>query len=61
MRQQSADADKVKGTDWASKVAVTGDVRYRYEAISDDTLNAAPPAGVTPPTAIATAFAHAWR
>jgi cell division protein FtsB len=45
--QQSADADKVKGTDWASKVTVTGDVRYRYEAISDDTLNAAPPAGVT--------------
>jgi len=39
--QQSADADKVKGTDWASKVAVTGDLRYRYEAISDDTLNAA--------------------
>jgi cell division protein FtsB len=45
--QQSADADKVKGTDWASKVTVTGDLRYRYEAISDDTLNAAPPAGVT--------------
>jgi len=45
--QQSADADKVKGTDWASKVVVTGDLRYRYEAISDDTLNAAPPAGVT--------------
>ncbi|HKQ13082.1 MAG TPA: putative porin [Steroidobacteraceae bacterium] len=44
--QQSADADKVKGTDWASKVTVTGDLRYRYEAISDDTLNAAPPAGV---------------
>lgn len=45
--QQSADADKVKGTDWASKVTITGDVRYRYEGISDDTLNAAPPAGVT--------------
>ena len=44
--QQSADADKVKGTDWASKVTVTGDLRYRYEAISDDTLLAAPPAGV---------------
>ena len=38
---QSADVDKVKGTDWASKVAVTGDMRYRYEYISDDTLNAA--------------------
>ena len=45
--QQSADADKVKCTDWASKVTVTGDLRYRYEAISDDTLSAAPPAGVT--------------
>jgi opacity protein-like surface antigen len=45
--QQSADVDKVKGTDWASKVTVTGDLRYRYEAVSDDTLNAAPPAGVT--------------
>jgi hypothetical protein len=45
--QQSADADKVKGTDWASKVTITGDMRYRYEAISDDTLNAAPPVGVT--------------
>ena len=45
--QQSADVDKVKGTDWASKVTVTGDLRYRYEAISDDTLSAAPPAGVT--------------
>ncbi len=29
----------VKGADWAGKVALTGDVRYRYEAISDDTLN----------------------
>jgi hypothetical protein len=44
--QQAADVDKVKGTDWASKVVVTGDLRYRYEAVSDDTLNAAPPAGV---------------
>jgi FtsZ-binding cell division protein ZapB len=33
---QSADADKVRGTDWASKITLTGDVRYRYEAISDD-------------------------
>jgi hypothetical protein len=43
--QQSADADKVKGTDWASKVTVTGDMRYRYEAISDDSATNA--AGVT--------------
>ena len=33
----SAAVGKVKGADWAGKVAVTGDVRYRYEAISDDT------------------------
>lgn len=32
----SAAVAAVKGTDWASKVTVTGDVRYRYEAISDD-------------------------
>jgi hypothetical protein len=43
----SAAVGAVKGADWAGKVTVTGDVRYRYEAISDDTLNAAPPAGVT--------------
>ena len=36
---QAADADKVRGTDWASKVTITGDVRYRYEAISDDTVS----------------------
>lgn len=43
--QQSADADKVRGTDWASKVTLTGDVRYRYEAIADDSATNA--AGVT--------------
>lgn len=42
--QTSAAVGVVKGTDWASKVAVTGDIRYRYEAISDDTENAS---GVT--------------
>lgn len=42
----SAAVGAVKGADWAGKVVVTGDLRYRYEAISDDTLNAAPPAGV---------------
>ena len=45
--QQSADADRVKGADWATRVTLSGDIRYRYEYISDDTLNAAPPAGVT--------------
>jgi hypothetical protein len=35
----------VKGTDWASKVTVKGDMRYRYEAISDDTASNA--AGLT--------------
>ncbi|MET0985309.1 MAG: putative porin [Steroidobacteraceae bacterium] len=37
----SADVAKVKGADWAGKLAITGDVRYRYEGISDETLNAA--------------------
>jgi cell division protein FtsB len=41
----SAAVAAVKGTDWASKVTVTGDVRYRYEAIADDTATNA--AGVT--------------
>jgi hypothetical protein len=35
----SAAVAAVKGTDWASKVAITGDVRYRYEAITDHTLS----------------------
>lgn len=37
---QSMEVAKVKGADWAGKVAITGDIRYRYEAISDETLNA---------------------
>jgi uncharacterized protein (UPF0335 family) len=38
---QSADADKVKGADWAGRVTLAGDIRYRYEYIADDTaLNA---------------------
>jgi hypothetical protein len=37
--QQAVDVGKVKGSDWAAKVAVTGDMRYRYEMISDDTLS----------------------
>jgi hypothetical protein len=28
-----------KGADWAARVAVTGDMRYRYEIVSDDTLS----------------------
>jgi len=36
---QSMEVAKVKGADWAGKVAITGDVRYRYEMISDDTLS----------------------
>jgi len=35
---QSVEVAKVKGADWASKVALKGDLRYRYEMISDDTL-----------------------
>lgn len=39
--QQAVEVGKVKGADWAGKVAVTGDVRYRYEMIKDETANAA--------------------
>jgi len=31
---------KVRGADWAGKVALKGDIRYRYEYISDEALNA---------------------
>jgi hypothetical protein len=40
----SAAVGAVKGADWAGKVVLTGDIRYRYEAISDDTANSS---GVT--------------
>lgn len=40
-----AEVAKVKGSDWAGKVTVKGDMRYRYEAIADDTATNA--AGVT--------------
>src|SRR5262249_11545518 len=36
---QSAEVNKNKGADWASRVTVKGDMRYRYEYISDETLN----------------------
>ena len=36
----ATEINKTKGADWASRVAVKGDLRYRYEAISDETLNA---------------------
>jgi cell division protein FtsB len=36
---QQAEIAKTKGADWASRVAVKGDVRYRYEYISDATVN----------------------
>jgi len=37
----SADAAKVKGADWAGRVTVKGDMRYRHEEISDDSLTGA--------------------
>jgi hypothetical protein len=37
----AAEAAKVKGVDWASKVSVSGDLRYRYEYVGDESLNAA--------------------
>ena len=42
--QQAVEVGKVKGADWAGKVALTGDVRYRYEMISDETLSGGVPA-----------------
>jgi hypothetical protein len=37
----ASEINKTKGADWAGRVTVKGDVRYRYEAISDETLNSA--------------------
>jgi cell division protein FtsB len=37
--QHAVEVGKVKGADWAGKVAITGDMRYRYEMISDETLS----------------------
>jgi hypothetical protein len=45
LRKESAthamEAAKVKGADWAGKVSLKGDLRYRYEMISDEALNSA--------------------
>jgi hypothetical protein len=46
--QQAVDVAKAKGTDWAGKVAITGDMRYRYEYISDDTLSNVAGVGLVP-------------
>jgi hypothetical protein len=35
----AAEVAKVKGADWAGRVALKGDLRYRHEQISDETLN----------------------
>ena len=42
--QHAVEVGKVKGADWAGKIKVSGDVRYRYEMISDDTLSGGVPA-----------------
>jgi hypothetical protein len=42
----AADTAKVKGADWAGRIALKGDLRYRYEYISDQALTGAAP-GVT--------------
>jgi FtsZ-binding cell division protein ZapB len=36
--EEAANVAKVKGADWAGRLSFAGDVRYRYEAISDETL-----------------------
>jgi hypothetical protein len=45
LRKESATTasaiNNLKGSEWASRVAVTGDLRYRYEYIGDETANAA--------------------
>lgn len=46
--QQAAEVTKVKGADWAGKVAFTGDMRYRYEMISDETLSNVTGVGLVP-------------
>jgi hypothetical protein len=35
----AADAEKVRGADWATRVTLAADLRYRYEYISDQTLS----------------------
>lgn len=37
----SSEIGKTKGADWAGKVAIKGDLRYRHEQISDETVNGA--------------------
>lgn len=37
----AAEAAKVKGADWATRVTVRGDLRYRYEYIHDQAVNGA--------------------
>jgi uncharacterized protein (UPF0335 family) len=37
----TSETAKVKGADWASKVSIKGDFRYRHEQISDDALTGA--------------------
>lgn len=37
----AAEIAKVKGADWAGKVSLKGDMRYRYEMIEDDAVNGA--------------------
>jgi len=35
----AAEVSKMKGADWASRIAFKGDLRYRHEQISDETLS----------------------
>ena len=39
--QTNTVVNNLKGAEWASRVTLTADLRYRYEFISDETLNAA--------------------
>lgn len=39
LAKQSAELEKLKGADWASRISVRGDLRYRHEQIADDLTN----------------------
>jgi uncharacterized protein (UPF0335 family) len=37
---QGTDLDNLKGSEWATRILLTGDMRYRFEFISDDAVDA---------------------
>lgn len=39
LAKQSADLERLKGAEWASRISARGDLRYRHEQIADDLSN----------------------